>query len=270
MDQKSSGRSLAPSRIFQTQTVFDLSGNVLSSGPLASTTGKMIDPDIKPIYTDEILVGYATPFAEAYSLDVFFMSRDDAQLHRGCAVAPERHGARQRTVRRRQSAVRRVRRVPVGGRPAHLPRRHGRCPAPACRRLDERRQLHVEPVRRQFRSRLLARSRSFNTSSFIQDGPGTNVEDPNRFGPLFEDRPHVFKVFTLVRGDQPSDRVGLPARAERDAVGGARPRLGGRGAELSRAGRQPPQPDVGEPRCDGRVPPAAQRRARASRSKRAC
>jgi hypothetical protein len=36
----------------------------------------------------------------------------------------------------------------------------------------------------------------FNTSSFIQDGPGTNVEDPNRFGPLFEDRPHVVKVFT--------------------------------------------------------------------------
>jgi hypothetical protein len=36
----------------------------------------------------------------------------------------------------------------------------------------------------------------FNTSSIIQDGPGTNVEDPNRFGPLFEDRPHVFKVFT--------------------------------------------------------------------------
>src|SRR6476646_6529722 len=35
----------------------------------------------------------------------------------------------------------------------------------------------------------------FNTSSFIQDGPGTNVQDPNRFGPLFEDRPHVFKAF---------------------------------------------------------------------------
>jgi hypothetical protein len=36
----------------------------------------------------------------------------------------------------------------------------------------------------------------FNTSSFIQDGPGANVEDPNRFGPLFEDRPHVLKLFT--------------------------------------------------------------------------
>jgi len=36
----------------------------------------------------------------------------------------------------------------------------------------------------------------FNTSSFIQDGPGTNVEDVNRFGPLREDRPHVAKLFT--------------------------------------------------------------------------
>ena len=36
----------------------------------------------------------------------------------------------------------------------------------------------------------------FNTSSIIQDGPGTNVEDPNRFGPLNEDRPHVFKAFS--------------------------------------------------------------------------
>ena len=35
-----------------------------------------------------------------------------------------------------------------------------------------------------------------NTSSFIQDGPGTNVEDPNRFGPLSEDRPHVLKLFS--------------------------------------------------------------------------
>ena len=35
----------------------------------------------------------------------------------------------------------------------------------------------------------------FNTSSFIQDGPGTMVQDPNRYGPLRQDRPHVFKLF---------------------------------------------------------------------------
>src|SRR6185436_5042623 len=75
MDQKSTTRSLAPNRIFQTQTVFDLNGRMLSSGPLASTTGKWIDPAIQPTYTDELLVGYATPLAEAYGLDVFFVSK---------------------------------------------------------------------------------------------------------------------------------------------------------------------------------------------------
>ena len=58
---RSRARSLAPRRIFQTQTVFDLAGNVLSTGPLASTTGKIIDPDIEPIYSDEVLAGYTAP-----------------------------------------------------------------------------------------------------------------------------------------------------------------------------------------------------------------
>ena len=40
----------------------------------------------------------------------------------------------------------------------------------------------------------------FHTSSIIQDGPGTNVEDPHRFGPLFEDRPHILKVFASFAG----------------------------------------------------------------------
>ena len=196
MDQKSSGRSLAPNRIFQTQTVFDLNGDVLSSGPLASTTGKMIDPAIKPIYTDEILVGYATPLGGALQPRRVFHVARHAQLHRGRAVAPERHGAGQRTVRGGQSAVRRVRRLPVGRRAAHLPRLDGRrAPAAAGGWMSD-----VSYTWSRFEGNFdldySAGRRSFNTSSFIQDGPGTNVEDPNRFGPLFEDRPHVFKVFT--------------------------------------------------------------------------
>jgi hypothetical protein len=195
MDQKSSGRSLAPSRIFQSQTIFDLSGAVLSSGPLASTTGKMIDPDIKPIYTDEILVGYAAPLADAYSVDVFFMSR---AMHNFIEDLPSRQNGT----------------APDSGPfvAANLP-----CAAyAACRSADARRTYRAVTV--DLRRRLATGwmgdisytwSRFegnfdldyslvsvFNTSSFIQDGPGTNVEDPNRFGPLFEDRPHVFKVFT--------------------------------------------------------------------------
>jgi len=200
MDQKSSGRSLAPSRIFQTQTVFDLNGAILSSGPLASTTGKGIDPDIKPIYTDEILVGYATPLADVYSVDVFFMSR--------------------RTRNFIEDVPSRVNGTAPDSGPfvaTNLP-----CVAfAACRSADARRSYRAFTV--DVRRRLTAGWMSdisytwsrfegnydldystvgvFNTSSFYQDGPGTNVQDPNRSGPLFEDRPHVLKVFASYVND---------------------------------------------------------------------
>ncbi len=198
MDQKSSARSLAPTRIFQTQTVFDLNGAILSDGPLASTTGKMIDPAIKPIYSDEIVAGYATPIAEHYSLDMFFVSRG---MHNFIEDVPSRQN---------------------GTAPDSGPYVASNLPCArfaACQSADAKRTYKAFTID-------LTRRRSgkwmgdvsytwsrfdgnfdldyspatssvavFNTSSFIQDGPGTNVEDPNRFGPLFEDRPHVFKVF---------------------------------------------------------------------------
>jgi hypothetical protein len=195
MDQKSTGRSLAPNRIFQTQTIFDLSGRVLSSGPLASTTGKRIDPELQPIYTDEILVGYETPLSPLVSLDVFFMARD---MNNFIEDVPSRIN---------------------GPGPADGPFVAANLPCrtyAACRDADARRTYRAATIdlRRQLAGSWMGNvsytwsrfegnfdldystSSVFNTSSFIQDGPGTNVEDPNRFGPLFEDRPHVFKVFS--------------------------------------------------------------------------
>jgi hypothetical protein len=197
MDQKSAGRSLAPNRLFQTQTFFDMSGAVLSSGPLASTTGKWIDPAIRPTYSDEVVFGYATPFAGAYGVDVFFMSRSMKNM---IEDLPSRLSGT----------------APDSGPfvAANLP-----CAAfAACRSADARRTYRA--LTADVRRRLLngwtsdisytwsrfegnydldySLTSVFNTSSFIQDGPGTNVEDPNRFGPLFEDRPHVFKLFTSV------------------------------------------------------------------------
>ena len=209
MDQKSSSRSLAPSRIYQTQTVFDLGGNVLSSGPLASTTGKMIDPAIRPIYTDEILVGYATPVAEAYSVDVFLMSR---RMKRFIEDVPSRLNGT----------------APDSGPyvAANLPcRAFAACQAADARRtyravtIDVRRRLsngwmgNVSYTWSRFEgnfdldySSISSSASVFNTSSFIQDAPGTYVEDPNRFGPLLEDRPHVLKAFASY---MPTRRVTL-------------------------------------------------------------
>jgi hypothetical protein len=199
MDQKSSARSLAPSRIFQTQTVFDVSGAVLSSGPLASTTGKMIDPALEPIYTDELLFGYSTPLARNYAIDVFVLSRT---MHNFIEDVPSRLAGT----------------APDSGPfvAANLP-----CTAfAACQNADARRVYRAVSIDLRHRltdgltsdisytwsrfegnfdldySPAASPTAVFNTSSFIQDGPGTNVQDPLRNGPLFEDRPHVFKVFT--------------------------------------------------------------------------
>jgi len=194
MDQKSSARSLAPSRIYQTQTIFDLSGTMLSSGPLASTTGKMIDPAIQPIYMDEIVGGYATPLGRTFSLDVFAMSRT---MHNFIEDLPSRLNGT----------------APDSGPfvAANLP-----CVAfTVCADADARRVYRAVTIdlRRQMVDRWqgsvsytwsrfegnydidFSSVAAFNTSSFIQDGPGANVQDPNRDGPLFEDRPHLFKLF---------------------------------------------------------------------------
>jgi hypothetical protein len=195
MDQKSTARSLAPRRIFQTQTLFDMPGNVLSTGPLASTTGKLIDPDIKPIYTDEIVIGYATPLSGEYSVDVFFMSRS---MHNFIEDLPSRMNGT----------------APDSGPfvAANLPCvRFTACQSADARRtyraftVDLRRRLadgwmtDISYTWSRFEGNFdidYATVALFNTSSLIQDAPGTNVEDPNRFGPLLEDRPHVFKMLS--------------------------------------------------------------------------
>ena len=194
MDQKSSGRSLAPIRIFQTETVFDLAGRVLSSGPLASSTGKLIDPAIAPIYTDEVVVGYASPIGPTLSLDVFFMSRD---MHNFIEDVPARLNGTAPT-----SGPFVATNLPCTAfaacRDADAQRTYRALTFDLRRQLAERWQGNVSYTWSRFEGNDdidYATAGVFNTSSFIQDGPGADVQDPNRYGPLFEDRPHVFKVF---------------------------------------------------------------------------
>jgi hypothetical protein len=192
MDQKSSGRSLAPRRIYQREARYDLAGTLVSDLPRASTTGKLIDPDVKPIYNDEFLAGYATPIRGEWGLDLFYIYRNTDQFIEDVpSVLPDTG--------------------PYAA--ANLP-----CARfAACEGADAKRTYHAltfELSRRLVRTWSANASYTwsrfegnfdldysrlepvFNTSSFIQDGPGTNVQEPNRFGPLSQDRPHVFKLFS--------------------------------------------------------------------------
>ena len=148
--------------------------------------------------------------------------------------------------------------VPGGGGPPHVPRVYGRSAPPVRGPLDGQRQLHVEPLRGEF-DLDYSTVAVFNTSSFIQDAPGANVEDPNRFGPLFEDRPHVVKLFTSYDVTSRFSTAAYLRLQSRDAVGGARPRLQRR-VELPRAGGQPSQPHVDQPRLVSELPSSHGRR----------
>ena len=201
LDQKSSTRSLAPRRIYQNQAYFDaVTGALLADAPRASTTGKLIDSAIKPTYDDEYLAGYATPLFRNWALDVYYQYRNTKNFIEDVPSSLPDNG-------------------PYVA--ANLP-----CTSlVACQGADAIRKYQaftVEVSRKMANRWSLLASYTwsklegnidydydfgiFNTSSFIQDGPTVFVQDPNRYGPLSQDRPSVFKAFLTW---EPIDRLTL-------------------------------------------------------------
>ena len=194
-DQQSSSRSLAPRRIYQREARYAVAtGALISDLPRAATTGKLIDTDLKPTHNDEWLAGYATPIGGHWGLDVFYLYRNTKNFIEDVPSVYPSTG-------------------PYAA--ANLP-----CTTfEACRNQEAKRKYQAATVEinRRFANRWSANvsytwsqfegnidydygggTAVFNTSSIYQDGPGTFVGDQYRYGPLREDRPHVFKVFANV------------------------------------------------------------------------
>ena len=197
MDQKSSARSLAPTRIFQTQTVFDLNGAILSDGPLASTTGKMIDPALKPIYSDEIVAGDATPIAEHYSLDMFFVSRG---MHNFIEDVPSRRTARRQTADRTCASNLPCARF-AACQSADARRTYKAFTIDLARRLSGKWMGDVSYTWSRFEGNFdldYSPATSPSPSSTHRRSSRTDRDErrgPEPIRPVVEDRPHVFKVF---------------------------------------------------------------------------
>jgi hypothetical protein len=193
MDQKSSGRSLAPRRIFQREAIFDLGGVLISDGPRPATTGKLIDKDIEPTYSDEWLAGYATPIGKDWSADVFFLSRDASQFIEDVPSVYPSTGP--------YAAANLPCRTFVACQNANAERKYKAFTVELNRRMAHRWSLTASYTWSRLEGNFdldYATVSVFNTSSILQDGPGVFIEEPNRYGVLREDRPHLFKLFANV------------------------------------------------------------------------
>ncbi len=209
MDQKSSARSLAPSRLFTSDALFNrATGALISDIPRASTTGKGIDAGLKPTYMDEWLIGYSTPLMDRWGLDVFYINRESFDFIEDVPAS-----------------------LPATG-PFHAAqligaeRKYRAFTIELSRRLANNWALSTSYAWSRLEGNFdldYAASAVFNTSSAIQDSPGAFVQDRFRNGLLSQDRPHVFKLFaSYVPPMVPNLTLGGYLRAQSGAAWGAK------------------------------------------------
>lgn len=183
LDQKSTARSLAPRRLFTSERRWDVAGNFISDIPQANTVSKNIDPNLDPPYQDEFLVGYATPFLGLWSLDVFWMYRDASDFIEDIpTVLPFSTFVYQND-------------------PA-ADRKYKSLTFEVARRTADNWNMNLSyawsrltGTYDQDYSGGLSGAAVFNTSSLINDGPGSFTADTFRDGVMSQDRTHVFKLF---------------------------------------------------------------------------
>jgi hypothetical protein len=191
-DNKSLGRAGSPTRIFTTRATFDANGKLISEIPAANTQTKTIDSGLDPQYTDELVAGYAVPFAGGWSAELWGMYRNVGNIIEdvsadGLGNGPFHVAQLKGAYRRYEAVTLEVNRLPLSDPWMHL------------------------TVNGSYTwSRLYGNwdidfggDSPFYNSSFIQDGPGVKITD-NRKGLLRGDRTHVAKLFATI---QPAPRL---------------------------------------------------------------
>jgi hypothetical protein len=181
LDQKSTSRSFAPFRIREDQAYFDrTTGVYLAQQIRGSSAGKFIPQDLKPPYQQEWVIGYAAPVTREVTAEVYYQYRNlkdpfedvprDPDNYFGSFQAANLPWAR----RVYRGATLDVTKRYANGWYANLNYTYSKLFG----NFDEEYDVGI-----------------FNTSSYLEDGPGANTFEPNRYGRLGQDRPHIFKLF---------------------------------------------------------------------------
>jgi hypothetical protein len=190
-ENKSLTRAASPTRIFSTRATFDVNGNLLSEVPAANTQNKAIEAGLDPMYTDEILAGYARPLGDAWSAEIWGMYREVNDIFEdvsadGLGNGPFRVAQLPDAFREYTAATLQVNRRPVDDRF----RRLWINASYTWSRLEGNWDIDYADS-------------LFYNSSILHDGPGVLITD-NREGLLRGDRTHLFKLFATI---EPVDRL---------------------------------------------------------------
>ncbi|MEO8191984.1 MAG: carboxypeptidase regulatory-like domain-containing protein [Acidobacteriota bacterium] len=186
LDNQSIARAASPIRLFRVDAFINgTTGAVIQNVVRSNQQDKRVLPGIDPTYTDEYIVGYARPLGQGFSVEGWGMYRKTLDVIEDFAAVGNnftdlnpgsfRYGNLKNEKRRYRGATVELRKTGANARwTADL--------SYTLSRLEGNWDLDYA-------------SQLFYASSYIQDGPGINVEDPQRNGILEGDRTHVAKLF---------------------------------------------------------------------------
>ncbi len=181
MDNQSFARSAAPIRLYRTDAFFNMqTGALIQEITRSNNVNKVVIPNIDPTYTDEWTAGYARPLGNGWVAEIYGLYRKTQGIFEDFPVTG------------------------ILDDPGDF--RYGNIPA------EREYKGGTIQVRKAYGSNwtldvsytlskltgnwdLDYATQLFYTSSYIQDGPGLYVQDPNRTGTLIGNRTHVGKIF---------------------------------------------------------------------------
>jgi hypothetical protein len=186
LDNQSIARAASPFRLLRTDAFFNIStGAFIGQTTRANQQDKRVLPGIDPTYTDEYLVGYARPLGAGFSVEAYGMYRGTRDVIEDFAATGNnftdlnpsnfRYG-------NLKDSFRKYRAVTIEARKTGGDNRWTADLSYTLSRLEGNWDLDYA-------------SQLFYASSYIEDGPGINVEDDNRYGILEGDRTHIAKLF---------------------------------------------------------------------------
>ena len=183
LDQKSNARANAPFRIRQDEAYFDpTTGAFLGQNVRGSSAGKRIATGLKPPYSDDFALGYAAPVGKDVTVEAYYQYRSQHDIFEDLPIDPNNfNGSFQ--VNKIPGASRTYRAITLDVNKRFSNRWMGSL------------NYTYSRLRGNFDLDQTNGTSLFNTSSIIEDGPGVNSAEPNRYGYLTQDRPHILKLF---------------------------------------------------------------------------